>query len=107
MLQFDGDLYILLVRAIFLDSGAIGYLLIASPLIIISWLLPWYLRSSHFKNLKGMRGETKVKSALRRGLDYRQYHMFHDLTLPTQGGSTQIDHIVVSRFGIFIIEIKT
>lgn len=34
------------------------------------------------------------------------YRLFHDLTLPVRGGTTQIDHIVVSRFGVFIIETK-
>lgn len=32
--------------------------------------------------------------------------MLKDLTLPSRGGTTQIDHVVVSRFGIFVIETK-
>ncbi|WP_279387044.1 nuclease-related domain-containing protein [Parashewanella spongiae] len=31
---------------------------------------------------------------------------FQNVTLPTEDGSTQIDHIIVSKFGIFVIETK-
>jgi restriction system protein len=35
-----------------------------------------------------------------------EYKCFHDVTLDTQNGTTQIDHIIVSRFGVFVIETK-
>ena len=34
------------------------------------------------------------------------YTPFHDVTLPTPDGTTQIDHIFVSRFGVFVVETK-
>ncbi|MDZ7854092.1 MAG: nuclease-related domain-containing protein [Halomonas sp.] len=34
------------------------------------------------------------------------YKPIHNVTLPTPDGSTQIDHIFVSRFGIFVVETK-
>lgn len=43
-----------------------------------------------------------------RKLDPAQYRVFHDLYLPhpSEEGTTQIDHVVVSPFGIFVIETK-
>ena len=34
------------------------------------------------------------------------YHLMNHLTLQLKDGSTQIDHILVSRFGVFVIETK-
>lgn len=34
------------------------------------------------------------------------YYPIHNVTLKTSDGSTQIDHIFVSRFGIFVVETK-
>ena len=34
-------------------------------------------------------------------LDTRVYHSLNDVTLPSTEGTTQIDHVLVSRFGIF------
>ncbi|MGZ5056464.1 MAG: nuclease-related domain-containing protein, partial [Methylobacter sp.] len=39
-------------------------------------------------------------------LDQETYKLFKNVTLPTEEDSTQIDHIIVSRFGVFVIEIK-
>ena len=39
-------------------------------------------------------------------LDKKEYRLLKDVTLPTKDGSTQIDHIIVSRYGIFVIETK-
>ncbi|MCA9351348.1 NERD domain-containing protein [Patescibacteria group bacterium] len=40
-------------------------------------------------------------------LDLKRYYIFNNLTLETSDGlSTQIDHVVVSPYGIFVIETK-
>ena len=54
----------------------------------------------------GRKGESKVESKLGWKLDSSEYHRFHDLQLPSGYGSTQIDHVVVSRYGVFVIETK-
>ncbi|MCW1913981.1 NERD domain-containing protein [Luteolibacter sp. GHJ8] len=56
---------------------------------------------------KGEDGELYVARDLR-DLDPFAYRVFHDLYLPRPDGrgTTQVDHIVVSRFGIFVIETK-
>ncbi|HIF9439521.1 TPA: NERD domain-containing protein [Photobacterium damselae] len=34
------------------------------------------------------------------------YTLIKDVTLPTSDGTTQVDHIVVSKYGIFVVETK-
>lgn len=72
-------------------------------LVILFALIGAYLRSPA---VKGARGERRVNSILDRRLPSREYKVFHDVTLPTSRGPTQIDHIVVSRYGVFVIETK-
>jgi restriction system protein len=57
---------------------------------------------------KGHLGEAMVGLAVLKRLDSRRYRVFHDLYLPRPDGkgTTQIDHVVVSRHGIFVIETK-
>lgn len=55
---------------------------------------------------KGARGERRVHSALTSVLDEKDYRVLSDLILPIAGGTTQLDHLVLSRFGIFVIETK-
>lgn len=56
---------------------------------------------------KGERGERAVAGRLRDGLP-DEYRILNDVYLPLPDGTTtQIDHIVVSQFGIFVIETKT
>lgn len=54
---------------------------------------------------KGKAGEVLTKTLLSR-LDKASYRLINDVTLQTNDGTTQIDHVVVSRFGIFIVETK-
>ena len=58
--------------------------------------------------LRGAFGETLLAGVLRRRLDASIYHVLNDIYLPLDDGSTtQIDHVVVSPFGVFVIETKT
>ncbi|WP_205341780.1 nuclease-related domain-containing protein [Denitrificimonas caeni] len=66
-------------------------------------LIIGFLKTRWFK---GVLGETMVKFAAKIRLPAGTYHPIHNITLPTQEGSTQIDHIFVSRFGIFVVETK-
>lgn len=72
------------------------------------WLIPVALVALLFKTawFKGMVGEALVKLAARLRLPADTYHRIHDVTLPTPDGTTQIDHVFVSRFGIFVVETK-
>ena len=56
----------------------------------------------------GASGETLLAAVLRRKLDASLYHVLNDIYLPLEDGSTtQIDHVVISPFGVFVIETKT
>jgi hypothetical protein len=56
--------------------------------------------------MKGHLGEALVRLAIRWRLDRGTYRDLHDLTLATPDGTTQIDHVLVSPFGLFVIETK-
>jgi hypothetical protein len=55
--------------------------------------------------IKGKIGEWKVSFLLNR-LNKSEYFVFNDLLLPTKHGTSQIDHVVVSIYGVFVIETK-
>ena len=39
-------------------------------------------------------------------LDANIYRRFHDVIIPSKNGTTQIDHLLVSPYGVFIVETK-
>jgi hypothetical protein len=55
---------------------------------------------------KGKIGEFWINTNVKIRLDENVYHLIKNVTLPTDDGSTQIDHIVVSVYGVFVIETK-
>ncbi|WP_025538992.1 nuclease-related domain-containing protein [Vibrio parahaemolyticus] len=71
------------------------------------YLVPLLLIVSVFKSrwLKGVFGEFLVNRLLSKLLE-PDYTLIKDVTLPTNDGTTQVDHIVVSRYGIFVVETK-
>lgn len=80
-----------------------------APLLTQLWfLLPLLLIATLLKTawFKGMVGEWFINLCIRLFLDKREYRLLKDVTLPTPQGSTQIDHVIVSRFGVFVIETK-
>lgn len=80
-----------------------------APLLTQLWfLLPLLLIATLLKTarFKGMVGEWFINLCIRLFLDKREYRLLKDVTLPTPQGSTQIDHVIVSRFGLFVIETK-
>jgi hypothetical protein len=56
--------------------------------------------------LKGWLGEKKTAFWMWLFLSKRTYKQFHSIIIPGPNGTTQIDHLVVSPFGIFIVETK-
>ncbi|WP_288998501.1 NERD domain-containing protein [uncultured Psychrobacter sp.] len=58
-------------------------------------------------SFKGFLGETVINVAIWLKLEKDVYHRLNNITLPlANSGSTQIDHIIVSVYGIFVIETK-
>ena len=62
--------------------------------------------STHINVKKGAVGEQIIKVEVLSKLDRSQYHYFHNLIIPHNGATTQIDNIIVSPFGVFVIEAK-
>jgi hypothetical protein len=56
--------------------------------------------------IKGWTGELKTKLSQALFLDLNEYHVFNNVILSASHGTTQVDHIIVSRYGIFVIETK-
>ena len=63
--------------------------------------LAWYFNSP---KVKGRLGEEKIHNILLRLTD--DYYIFKDIVLKSGDRTTQIDHLVVSKYGIFTIETK-
>lgn len=73
-------------------------LLVIIPIRVFKAFKPYF---------KGKLGEFAVSTHVRLYLNKEDYTLLNDCTLPdAQGGTTQIDHILLSPFGIFIIETK-
>lgn len=61
---------------------------------------------NNFSRFVGAMGENYVKKELSQ-LDSTRYGVLHDVMIETEPGKTsQIDHVIVSQFGIFVIETK-
>jgi hypothetical protein len=76
------------------------YILLA---FAIGFALGRYRASSyHYQN----RGEALLTRVVRTHFTPPDYHLLNHVTLPLKDGTTQVDHILVSRFGIYVIETK-
>ncbi len=51
-------------------------------------------------------GEALVSASIESSFTSPDYHLLNNVTLAAKEGTTQVDHILVSRFGIFVIETK-
>ena len=74
----------------------IGLMVVILILKILSPFIP---------QIRGRIGESKVRKILLK-LPANEYISINDVLLHKDNGTTQIDHIVVSPFGIFVIETK-
>jgi hypothetical protein len=86
-----------------------GFMVIFSaiaPVMLVSILVLsvlYFLKSSWFK---GFAGEMLVHISAKIHLNREKYHILRNVTLPTADGTTRIDHIIVSEYGVFVIETK-
>jgi restriction system protein len=74
------------------------FVLIGILFIIVTILkTPWF---------KGWIGELQDNLITKFFLNKDAYHLIKNVTIPTGGGTTQIDHVILSRFGVFVVETK-
>ena len=79
---------------------------VPTSLIHASWIVPLlillaYLSSPRFR---GEVAERQVRRLLGAQLEKSRYTVFNDVRLPFGGGTIEIDHVIVSTTGIFVIE---
>lgn len=72
-------------------------------LLVLAGIVLWKRNSP---STKGFFGERKVQTALNRFLDNEKYRRIDNVILPIHGGTTQIDHVIVSMYGVFVVETK-
>lgn len=80
------------------ETVALIIFLALIPLILI-------LRKPLVAFVRGKKGELNVKLRLRM-LSSEKYKIINNLFISNNGQTTQIDHVVVSEYGIFVIETK-
>ena len=71
--------------------------------IIILFIISFFIKKTYLD--KGKLGERSVAKRLKK-LDKHKYKVINDVILKTSRGTSQIDHLVVSNYGIFVIETK-
>jgi len=59
-------------------------------------------RTYHHQNV----GEVLVRNSLTNHFQSKSWHLLNNVTIPIENHTTQVDHILISRFGIFVIETK-
>ena len=85
------------------------FTLVLQPLFAELWyLISLFLVAGILKSpwFKGKFGEFLVNLSARLFLNKSRYHLIKNVTLPTKDGTTQIDHVLVSQFGVFVVETK-
>lgn len=65
-------------------------------------------RHGHRCYIEGLSySEYKIVQLLAKNLDHNEYFIFNNIILPSKfAETTQIDHIIVSKYGVFVIESK-
>lgn len=82
--------------------------MLKSLFVQLWWIFPLFIAGVVVKTswFKGFFGEWLVRLSAKLLLNPQEYRPIHNVTLKTPDGTTQIDHIFVSRFGLFIVETK-
>ena len=82
--------------------------IITQFLSIFWFLIPIFVLVAVMKTpwFKGLIGEFIVNIAAKMFLNRNEYHLIKNVTLRTEDGTTQIDHITVSKYGVFVVETK-
>lgn len=72
------------------------------PLALVLGFIAGRFRAHQIQN----QGEALVRKAIQNAFPGSEWHLLNNVTLRTDDGTTQVDHILVSRFGVFVIETK-
>ena len=86
-----------------MELSYIWVLMVVVVIAVLGW--KWRQKSAHAHN-KGEQGEAMLRQHTDPSLAGKGYHALHDLLIPLYESTTQIDHLYVSRYGIFVVETK-
>jgi len=75
-----------------------------NPTNIIIFIL-LILVTVFYKKIRGFMGEFWVKQELKK-LPKDKYIILNDIMIKSSKGTHQIDHIIISKYGIFVVEMK-
>ena len=86
------------------DDKSVLYVLLA---LVIGFIFGRYRahrakRAYSYQN----RGEQRLTHEVLANFGLPDYHLMNHVTLQLADGTTQVDHILISRFGVFVIETK-
>lgn len=74
--------------------------------VVIVFLLVILVSLLKLNVVKGWFGEKATAAGMWAFLDKDEYRLIDDVIVPSQNGTTQVDHVIVSAYGIFVIETK-
>ena len=74
-------------------------------IIVIVYAIGVLIYKYYKPRIKGAKGEYRVSKLLRK-LKKDEYKVFNDIYLEVNGRSSQIDHLIISIYGVFVIETK-
>jgi len=82
--------------------------IISQMMSVLWYLIPIAILLAVLKSpwFKGVFGEFIVNTSAKLMLDKNEYHFIKNVTLPIENGTTQIDHIIISVYGVFVVETK-
>ncbi len=86
-----------------MELSYVWVLMAVGVIAVLGW--KWRQTSVHTHN-KGEQGEVMLRQHTDLSLAGKGYHALHDLLIPLYESTTQIDHLYVSRYGIFVVETK-
>lgn len=103
--------------ALLLAGGAVLFFFDKGAALLVVGLVVAFLATGHWQKIRenerehrsvtaGLKGEQSVTSLLEKKLGNDSY-IFNDLSLRHGGKRAQVDHLVVTPRGIFVIETKT
>lgn len=71
----------------------------------LAWMIPAVMLIAYMGSPRhgGRMAFRRVKSVLEQSLDRRRFTQFHGIIVPTGGGTEALDHVLVSRHGVFVI----
>ena len=86
----------------------VALLFVGLVIFILGFLLGFAIKSYYRYRVRTNqnRGEASVHKVIVNNFPPPQYHLLNNVTIPIPDGTTQIDHILISTKGVFVIETK-